>query len=143
MRLNDLHPSPGSRHRPTRVGRGPGSGKGKTSGRGHKGQKARRQVRPAFEGGQMPMQRRLPKRGFRPRGRVENELVKIEDLKIFPAGGVVDLDALEAQGLVRPGRPVKLLADGEIAVPLTVRLPALSERAQQKIEAAGGKVERL
>src|SRR6185503_19291566 len=119
--LGNLGPVPASRRPRKRVGRGPGSGHGKTSCRGQKGQKARRQVRRGFEGGQMPLQRRLPKRGFYSRERVENQVVKLSRLEVFKAGDVVDLESLARKGIIRKSEmPVKILADGDIHVALTV-----------------------
>ncbi len=143
--LANLKPFAGSKHREKRVGRGPGSGHGKTSCRGQKGQRARSGggVPPWFEGGQMPLIRRLPKRGFKNPFRVEYEVVNIKDLaKRFSEGAVVDVEALKAAGLVK-GREVrvKLLGDGEIEFALTVRVHAVSKSAREKIEKAGGKVE--
>ena len=142
--LGNLGPVPASRRPRKRVGRGPGSGHGKTSCRGQKGQKARRQVRRGFEGGQMPLQRRLPKRGFWSRGRVENQIVKLSRLEVFKAGEVVDLESLARKGLIRKVEmPVKILADGDIKVALTVKVPSVSEAARTRITAAGGTVETL
>ena len=147
MRLEDLRPAPGSTHARKRVGRGPASGQGKTAGRGSKGQKARSGggARPGFEGGQMPLYRRLPKRGFLPHGgKTEYALVNVQDLAArFPAGSVVDPDALVRTGLIkRSGRAaVKVLGDGELAHALTVKAHKLSEAARRKVEAAGGRVE--
>ncbi len=147
MRLDQLRPAPGAKKRPKRLGRGPGSGHGKTAGKGHKGQKARSGggKGPGFEGGQMPLFRRVPKRGFTPRERRDYAVVNLKALGAFPAGGVVDPDRLVEAGLVKKaerGR-VKLLGDGEPGRPLTVKVHAISESARQKIEAAGGKVEVL
>ena len=149
MRLEDLRPAAGSTRKRKRVGRGPASGSGKTSGRGHKGLKARSGggSRPGFEGGQMPLHRRLPKRGFLPHGsRTEFALVKVKDLSSrFPAGSVVDPDALVQAGLIKKsGRgAVKVLGDGAIGHALTVKTHKISESARQKLEAAGGRVEVL
>jgi large subunit ribosomal protein L15 len=144
VKLNELRPNPGSRRAEKRRGRGTGSGTGGTSGRGHKGQKARTSgtVRPGFEGGQMPLQRRLPKRGFWSRGRVVNQIVNLSALADLPAGSVVDFESLRAQGLIRRlDQPVKILAGGEVTVALTVKGPAVSAAALEKIEAAGGTVQ--
>lgn len=143
--LANLRPFEGSKHREKRVGRGPGSGHGKTSCRGQKGQRSRSGggVPPWFEGGQMPLIRRLPKRGFKNPFRIEYEVVNIKELaKRFSEGAVVDVEALRKAGLVK-GRKVrvKLLGDGEIDFSLTVRVHAASRKAQEKIERAGGKVE--
>jgi len=145
--LSNLKPFPGSKHREKRVGRGPGSGHGKTACRGQKGQRSRSGggVPPWFEGGQMPLIRRLPKRGFKNPFRVEYEVVNIRDLaKRFSEGAVVDVKALKAAGLVK-GRQVrvKLLGDGEIDFALTVKVHAASRSAREKIEKAGGRVELL
>jgi large subunit ribosomal protein L15 len=144
--LSNLHPPRGSRHRKVRVGRGIGSKLGKTSGAGNKGQKSRKgySQRPGFEGGQMPLHRRMPKRGFHnPFGR-EYAVVNLESLNVFAAGDVVTPDTLRERGLVRhASRPVKILGDGELKTALTVRAQAFSRSAEQKIAGAGGKVERL
>jgi len=143
MRLDAMKPAPGSRRPRKRVGRGPGSGLGKTSGKGHKGARARAGFvdKPGFEGGQMPMQRRLPKRGFSNFTRVEYQVVNLRDLERFDAGSVVDGDALKSKGLVSGRRPIKILAKGKLDRGLTVRANAFSESAKQAIEAAGGKTE--
>lgn len=145
--LNNLRPDPGSKHREKRVGRGHGSGHGKTSCRGHKGQKARTSpdIRPFFEGGQTPILRRVPKRGFRNPFKIEYVIVNVRDLsKYFQSGEVVDPESLRIKGLVKgKNRLIKLLGDGEIAIPLTVRVHAVSQSAKEKIEKAGGKVELL
>jgi len=149
MRLEDLRPAPGSTKKRKRRGRGPGSGHGKTSGRGTKGLQARSGggARPGFEGGQMPLYRRLPKRGFVPYGgKTEFAIVNVGDLAArFPAGSVVDPDGLVAQGLIkRSGRgAVKLLGDGDLTHALTVRAHKVSESARRKVEAAGGQVEAM
>lgn len=142
--LDRLSPRPGARHASKRVGRGPGSGLGKTSGRGVKGQGKRSSGAPTklrFEGGQMPMVRRLPKRGFR-RDRVVAEVVNLADLSVFGEGATVDAAALRERGLIRgSGAPVKLLADGEAPRNLVVRVDRVSAPARAKLEAAGGRVE--
>ncbi len=143
--LANLKPFAGSKHREKRVGRGPGSGHGKTSCRGQKGQRARSGggVPPWFEGGQMPLIRRLPKRGFRNPFRVEYKVVNVGDLaRKFSEGATVDVEALKAAGLVK-GREVrvKLLGDGEIDFAVTVKVHAVSKSAREKIERAGGRVE--
>ncbi len=149
MRLEDLKPAPGSTKKRKRIGRGPGSGHGKTSGKGHKGLNARSGggARPGFEGGQMPLYRRLPKRGFLPYGgKTEFAIVNVGDLSArFAAGSVVDPETLVASGLIRKsGRgAVKVLGDGDVAHALTVRVHKISEGAKQKLEAAGGRVEAL
>jgi large subunit ribosomal protein L15 len=141
--LSNLHPGRGARRPRKRIGRGPGSGTGKTAGRGHKGKGARSggNVAPGYEGGQMPLQRRLPKRGFRPLGRTRYAIVKVGQLERFDAGAVVDVAALAAAGLVRPGRPVKLLADGTLSRKLTVKVDRASDAARSRIVAAGGTLE--
>jgi large subunit ribosomal protein L15 len=145
MDLSQLHPAPGSTRPVKRVGRGPGSGQGKTAGRGHKGRKSRSggNSRPGYEGGQMPLQRRLPKRGFRPVSRVEYVIVNLGALATFPAGTTVGPDALREHGLVRGKRPVKCLGDGTLDHALTVQAHAFSQKARERIEAAGGRVEVL
>ena len=149
MRLEDLKPAPGSTKNRKRLGRGRGSGQGKTSGKGHKGLKARSGggARPGFEGGQMPLYRRLPKRGFLPYGgKTGFAIVNVGDLSDrFAAGSVVDPDALAGSRLIhKSGRAsVKVLGDGDVAHALTVRAHKVSEGAKQKIEAAGGHVEIL
>ena len=148
MKLSDLRPAPGAVKSRKRVGRGPGSGHGKTSTRGNKGQKARSGggVRPGFEGGQMPLYRRLPKRGFLPYGgKTEYAIVNLKSLAAFGADAVVDPDALVKAGLIKnSGRGrVKVLAEGDVAHALTVRAHAVSGSAKAKIEAKGGRVEVL
>lgn len=139
--LHDLSPSGGSHRDRKRVGRGPGSGWGKTAGRGQKGQKSRSggNVHPRFEGGQMPLHRRIPKRGFTNINRVEYQVVNVRDLDRFD--GSVDVAALKAAGLVGSLRkPVKILGHGEIAKSLQVEAHAFTKSAREKIEAAGGSV---
>jgi large subunit ribosomal protein L15 len=145
MDLGHLHPAPGSTRDPKRVGRGPGSGQGKTAGRGHKGRRSRSggNSRPGYEGGQMPLQRRLPKRGFRPFARRTFAIVNLGQLAAFPAGSAVGPDELRARGLVRGGLQVKCLGDGKLPHALTVRAHAFSARAREQIAAAGGSVEVL
>ncbi len=149
MRLEDLRPAPGSTKKRKRVGRGRSSGHGKTSGRGTKGLQARSGggVSPGFEGGQTPLYRRLPKRGFLPHGgKTEVAIVNLKDLSArFPAGSVVDPDGLVAKGLIKKsGRgAVKVLGDGDLGHALTVRAHRVSESARRKVEAAGGRVEVL
>jgi len=143
--LGQLKPPRGARRGPKRVGRGPGSGHGKTACKGHKGQKARSgaPIRPGFEGGQMPLQRRLPKRGFRNIFKKRYALVHIRDLNRFSAGEVVDVEALLKAGLVKKAADaVKIVGDGELTIALTVRAHAVTEAARKKIEAASGKVEK-
>ena len=146
MKLDDLSPAEGSRQKKKRVGRGPGSGLGKTAGRGEKGQKSRSGYsrRAGFEGGQMPLIRRVPKRGFTNIFRKENAVVNVADLasrEDLPER--VDPDVLVAHGLVRRGKRVKVLGDGEIGRALTVVAHQFSESARAKIEAAGGTCEEL
>jgi len=144
MRLDELQPSPGSKHKKKRVGRGPGSGQGKTAGRGHKGQNSRAGggTKPGFEGGQMPLTRRIPKRGFTNIFRKNWAIVNLRDLKRFAADTVVDVGALSSAGLVKRGsRRIKLLGQGELTVPLVVKVQAVSAQARERIEAAGGRVE--
>ena len=141
--LSQLKPKRGAVRKPKRVGRGPSSGHGKTSTRGHKGQKARSggSVHPSFEGGQMPMYRRLPKRGFKPPFRTEYETVNIGMLsERFEANAEVTKDALLRTGVIKRKRlPLKVLGDGEIDKPLVVVADKFSKSAKEKIEAAGGK----
>ncbi|WP_053961144.1 50S ribosomal protein L15 [Sulfobacillus thermosulfidooxidans] len=143
MRLHEIQPAPGSRTKKTRRGRGLGSGLGKTAGRGHKGQKARSggSIRPGFEGGQMPLQRRLPKRGFVNPFRVEYEVVNVGDLNQFEANTVVTIELLKNRRLVRRNLPVKILGEGELDRPLTVQVNAFSKSAKEKIEAVSGRAE--
>lgn len=143
MKLHHLKPAPGAHRKKVRVGRGKGSGKGKTAGRGTKGLYARNTLPVGFEGGQMPLQRRLPKLGgFTNRNRVEFTPVNIERLNSFERGAVVDPTAMAARGLVRKRRaPVKILGRGELQVGLTVRAHAFSASAREKIERAGGQAE--
>jgi len=144
MKLNELSPSTGAHRSPRRVGRGTGCGSGKTCGRGHKGQKSRSggNIRPGYEGGQMPLQRRLPKRGFKNLFRKAYAVVNIRDLKVFEKDSGVDKKALVDVGLVS-GRwdGVKLLGQGSIDYPLVVRVDKCSETAKKGIEGAGGQVE--
>ena len=145
MKLHELSPAAGSTKARKRIGRGAGSGQGKTAGKGHKGQKARagRGMRPGFEGGQMPLQRRLPKRGFNNANfATVYATINISDLSSFEKDAVVDTAALQSIGLVKKTFDgIKLLGNGEINVPLTVKVSACSESAKAKIEAAGGKIE--
>ena len=145
MKLHELSPAAGSTKARKRIGRGAGSGQGKTAGKGHKGQKARagRGMRPGFEGGQMPLQRRLPKRGFNNIFRIEMAIVNVDALdKAFEAGETVTVDALVSKGLVKKVLGgVKVLGNGELSKALTVQANAFSDSAKQKIEAAGGKAE--
>ena len=144
MKLNELRPAEGSTKNRKRVGRGPGSGLGKTSGRGHKGQKSRSGSTSlkGFEGGQMPLQRRLPKFGFTNIFKKKYSIVKVGDLSIFEANSVVDFAALAEAGLVdKVLDGVKVLADGELKIPVTLKVDKVSKAAKVKVEAAGGKVE--
>lgn len=143
--LHHLRPNPGARTEPTRKGQGIGSGLGKTAGRGHKGQKARSGggVRPGFEGGQMPLYRRIPKRGFN-NARFKKEIVavNVEALNRFESGTVVTPELLlEARIIRKIGDGVKILGDGQLEKALTVRAHAFSKSAKEKIEAAGGRAE--
>jgi len=143
--LDKLRPPEGAVKKKKRLGRGRASGLGKTSGRGHKGQRSRAGsgVKPGFEGGQMPLQRRLPKRGFTNIFRVENRFVNIGIIAgIFKAGETVDPEVLLEKGLIKGAKgPVKVLGSGDISIPLTIRANAFSASAITKIEAAGGKSE--
>ena len=145
MKLHELSPNPGSRQRRKRVGRGDSSGLGKTAGRGEKGQKSRTGavIRPFFEGGQIPLFRRLPKRGFKNADRIIYALVNLDKLNDnFEAGDVVDFDALRAKKLLaKSDTIIKILANGEITKPLTVKAAKFSVAAAEKIKAAGGAVE--
>ncbi len=145
--LSQLSPPPGAVRKRKRLGRGESSGTGKTSGKGHKGQRARRgKNKPAvgFEGGQMPLARRLPKRGFVSRNPVLYAIVNVHQLSSFEAGTVVDIDAMRAKGLLKKGRAlVKILGDGEIPAGLTIRAHKFSKSAVEKITAAGGSAERI
>jgi large subunit ribosomal protein L15 len=146
MKLHELSPPNGSRKSRKRLGRGVGSGKGKTAGRGTKGQNSRSGggVRPGFEGGQMPIHRRLPKRGFTNIFKKKIAVINIRDLSTFESGSVVDEAALVRMGLVKGQRDgIKLLGHGEIKIPLTIKVNGVSNGAMDKIVAAGGKVEIL
>jgi len=143
--LHNLSPAPGSSRDRKRIGRGPGSGTGKTSGKGHKGSKARAGHhgpgggKPSFEGGQMPLTRRLPKRGFTNPFRVEANVIRLDQLALLE--GEVTPDALRAAGLVKRKGPVKVLANGELSTAVSVRGLKVSASAREKIVAAGGKVD--
>lgn len=144
MKLYELSPAAGSVKDVKRIGRGHGSGNGKTAGKGHKGQNARSGggVRPGFEGGQMPMTRRIPKRGFNNIFATKYSVVNVSDLDQFVDGTVVDADLLKASGLIRKTNDgVKILGNGELAKNLTVKAAAFSASAKEKIEKAGGKAE--
>lgn len=144
MKIGDLKPAKGAVHRKKRLGTGTGSGRGGTAGRGNKGQKARAgkgKTGIYFEGGQLPHHRRVPKVGFHSFTRVPYQVVNVGDLKEFPAGAQVTPHELKAMGLIRKSdSPVKLLATGEVAVALKIKVDAASEAAKKKIEAAGGQV---
>jgi large subunit ribosomal protein L15 len=144
MKLNELLPPEGSRGTRKRVGRGVGSGQGKTAGRGTKGHNSRSGggVRPGFEGGQMPLHRRLPKRGFTNIFKKKIAVINIRDLERFESGSIVDEAALIRAGLVKGRRDgIKLLGQGEIKIPLTVKVNGVSKNAREKIIAAGGNIE--
>jgi len=146
MQLNTLKPAVGATRDRKRIGRGPGSGHGKTATKGHKGQKARSggSIKPGFEGGQMPMQRRLPKRGFEPLSRKEYVVIYISQLDMFDAGSVVDTAAIVARGLAsKIGDGIKILAKGTITKALTVKAHKFSAAAKEQIIAAGGSVEEI
>ena len=143
MNLSSLKPPEGSRKKRKRIGRGDGSGHGGTSTKGHKGQNARSggRVRPGFEGGQMPLSRRLPKRGFRNPFRRDIVTVNIDQLRRFPEGSVIDRNALLDAGLVkRIGDGIKVLGKGNIDYPISLKVDMISRGARDKIEAAGGSV---
>ena len=144
MKIQDLSPAIGSRKKRKRVGRGPGSGHGKTACRGHKGQKARSGggVPPGFEGGQMPIQRRLPKRGFTNPFKKKYELINLKDLNVFEPNTKIDVEFLTIHGLIKNVKDgIKLLGEGEISKPLVLKVNKASKSAIEKIEAAGGTIE--
>ncbi|HZK33855.1 MAG TPA: 50S ribosomal protein L15 [Bacillota bacterium] len=144
MKLHDLKPVEGSTKKAIRKGRGPGSGKGKTAGRGHKGQKARSGggVRPGFEGGQMPLIRRLPKRGFTNIFAKVYSIVNLKDLEVFEADTTVTPELLKEAGLIKKlNDNVKVLGEGDLSKKLTVQAHKFSKSAQEKIEALGGRAE--
>lgn len=144
MKLHELSPARGSRKARKRIGRGIGSGKGKTAGRGTKGQNSRSGggVRPGYEGGQMPLHRRLPKHGFKNIFRKKIAAINIKDLKKFESGGLVDEAELVRRGIIKGQRDgVKLLGSGEIDRPLKIKVNQVSNNARKKIEAAGGSIE--
>ena len=146
MKLNELSPAEGSAKAAWRKGRGTCSGNGKTAGKGHKGQNARSGggVRPGFEGGQLPLYRKLPKRGFHNKFAVHYSIVNVSDLNRFEDGSVVDMEALLAAKLVRKELDgVKILGEGELSKKLTVKATVFSATAKEKIEAAGGKTEEV
>lgn len=141
--LSELKPPEGSRKKRKRVGRGPGSGHGKTACKGHKGQNARsgRGTKAGFEGGQMPLQRRLPKRGFHNPFKEKVAILHLGDLNRFEKDTVVDPELLSANGLCKQGEIIKLLSDGDLKHPLTIRVHKVSQAALQKVEAVAGRVE--
>jgi large subunit ribosomal protein L15 len=144
MKINELSPAEGSRKKRKRVGRGPGSGHGKTCCRGHKGQRSRSGggVRPGFEGGQMPLHRRLPKRGFTNIFRKEYNILNVEDLNRFEPNALLDAEVFKQAGLIKKMMDgIKLLGTGEITHPVVVRIQRISKAAKEKVETAGGKVE--
>lgn len=146
MELNNLRPSAGSTKNRKRIGRGTGSGHGKTATKGHKGQKARSggSIKAGFEGGQMPLQRRLPKRGFTPLDRIEYSLVNISQLDLFDSGAVINPETLVSKGLIKSERfAVKILGNGDISKALNVSANKFSQSAKDKIVAAGGTVEEI
>jgi large subunit ribosomal protein L15 len=144
MKLDDLKPAAGSNKKRKRVGRGPGSGHGKTSGRGHKGQGSRSggNTKPGFEGGQMPLQRRLPKRGFHNIFRIEMAIVNLSQLDVLAGAGEIAPETMSEHGLISgKNRRVKVLGDGSLTKAVTIRAHGFSASAREKIEAAGGKAE--
>ena len=144
MKMHELAPAIGSTKEAKRIGRGHGSGNGKTAGKGHKGQKARagHGMRAGFEGGQMPLQRRVPKRGFNNIFATEWTAINVSALEVFEDGSVVDAAALVAAGIIKKaGTPIKVLGNGKVTKKLTVKLNAYSASAAEKINAAGGKAE--
>ena len=144
MDLNTLKPALGSTKNRKRIGRGPGSGHGKTSTKGHKGQKARSggSIKAGFEGGQMPLQRRLPKRGFTPLDRIEYSVVNLNQLEVFDAGSTVDATALVSKGLIKNlSNAVKILGNGDLSKALKVTATKFSQSARDKIVASGGTFE--
>jgi len=143
MKLHELMPPKGARKKRKRVGRGEGSGSGKTAGRGTKGQNSRSGsgVPLGFEGGQMPLQRRIPKRGFTNIFKKQHEIINIRDLSHFKSGEVVDRTTLLKAGLVKKDKAVKILGAGDISYPLDIKVNKVSQAARDKIESAGGKVE--
>ena len=144
MKLHELSPAPGSAKQAWRKGRGPGSGNGKTAGKGHKGQNARSGggVRPGFEGGQLPLYRKLPKRGFHNKFAKTYSIVNVDVFNKFEDGAVVDINTLLAEGIIRKEYSgLKVLGDGEISKKITVKAAIFSASAKEKIEAVGGKAE--
>ncbi|MDX8410122.1 MAG: 50S ribosomal protein L15 [Mariprofundales bacterium] len=146
MNLNDLHPTEGSRKVRKRLGTGLGSGQGKTGGRGHKGQKSRTggKVARGFEGGQMPLIRRVPKRGFTPRSQERYQVINLSSLERFEDGATISVEELNQAGLIRSASaPVKVLGDGALSKKLSIVVAAASKSARAKIEAAGGSLKLL
>jgi large subunit ribosomal protein L15 len=143
MKIGNLRPAAGATRSTKRRGKGAASGLGGTSGRGHKGKKARSggKIPAWFEGGQMPLQRRIPKRGFKNPGRVEYQVVNVERLAAVPAGTTIDREWLKKNRLVRRTGPIKLLGAGKLPASLTIHVDAASTTARQAVEAAGGKLE--
>lgn len=142
LTLGNLSPNAGATKQKKRLGRGPGSGHGKTAGRGHKGYKSRSGsgIKPGFEGGQMPLQRRLPKRGFNNIFKKQYTLISLSQLDALDAADVITVDTLVEAGLVKQGSLVKVLANGEIAKAVKIKVDKVSGQAKSKIEAAGGEV---
>ena len=146
MRINDLSPAKGSKKKRKRVGRGPGSGHGKTSCRGHKGQKSRSGGGPrlGFEGGQMPLQRRLPKRGFTNIFKKHYSIINVKDLNRFKPNSTLNVEVLKEAGLIKKIKDgIKLLGNGEVSHPVVIRVDRVSKTAKEKVHAAGGKVEMI
>ena len=146
MKLQNLSPAPGSATPVYRKGRGPGSGNGKTAGKGHKGQNARAGggVRPGFEGGQLPLYRKLPKRGFHNKFATKYAIVNVSELNVFEDGAVIDINALLEKKIIRKAFDgLKILGNGDITKKLTVKASIFSATAKEKIEAAGGKTEEV
>ena len=146
MKLQNLSPAPGSATPVYRKGRGPGSGNGKTAGKGHKGQNARTGggVRPGFEGGQLPLYRKLPKRGFHNKFATKYAIVNVSELNVFEDGAVIDINALLAKKIIRKEYDgLKVLGNGDLTKKLTVKATIFSATAKEKIEAAGGKTEEV
>ncbi|MDY6863418.1 MAG: 50S ribosomal protein L15 [Thermodesulfobacteriota bacterium] len=144
MHLNELSYPDGARKKRKRVGRGPGSGKGKTSGKGHKGQKARSgcKLKRGFEGGQMPLKRRLPKRGFTNIFKKHYTIINVKDLNIYDEGSTIDVESLKREGLIKKVRAgIRLLGDGDIEKAFTVKVNYCTKAARKKIESASGKIE--
>lgn len=141
MDLSILRPSPGSTHARKRVGRGPSSGHGKTSTRGHKGQKARGKIHKWFEGGQMPLVRRVPKRGFKSRFKQKDLIINVDDLNIFNKEDTITPEILRASGLIKGRGKIKVLARGRLNRSLRVKAHRFSKQAQKKIEEAQGEIE--